>query len=88
MAEAAVAGFGARPRDVDDVFKFGVDFSAGGNSFDGVDARESLSLPVAFSGFFGFVTAIQMERKQLKSINILSVVRKMPSTYFPYYLCR
>ena len=48
-------GFGARLRDVDDVFKFGVDFSTGVTSFDGVDARESLSLPAAFeSGFFGF----------------------------------
>lgn len=54
-AGAVDGGFGARPRDVDDVFKLGAGFSTGITSFDGVDARESLSLPAAFdSGFFGF----------------------------------
>lgn len=61
VADVADAGFGARLRDVDDVFKLGVDFSAGVTSFDGVDARESLSLPAAFeSGFFGFVAGTKI----------------------------
>lgn len=56
MADAAVDVFGARPRDDDvEVFNAGVVFSTGVTSFDGVDARESLSLDaVSVSGFFDF----------------------------------
>lgn len=69
MVEATVAGFGARPRDVEDVFRFGVDLSAGAISFDGVDARESLSLPAAFvSGFFGFDAGTENHNFQLKKL--------------------
>lgn len=62
--DVADAGFGApRLRDVDDVFKEvdDDDFSDGVTSFDGVDARESLSLPDAsgFFGFFGTVHSVQ-----------------------------
>lgn len=55
-ADDAVDDFGARPRDDDvEVFNAGVVFSTGVTSFDGVDARESLSLDaVSVSGFFGF----------------------------------
>lgn len=60
----AVAGFVDRLRDVDDddvvdVFNgaIGVDFSSFVSSFDGVDARESLSLPVTEPSFFGFGAA-------------------------------
>lgn len=49
--------FGARPRDDDvEVFSAGAVFSTGVTSFDGVDARESLSLDaVSVSSFFGLV---------------------------------
>lgn len=65
VADVVDAGFGARLRDVDDVFKLVTDLSAGVTSFDGVDARESLSLPAAFeSGFFAFDAVTVTLKKQ------------------------
>lgn len=62
VAEAVVAGFATRPRDVDDAFAVCGVFSTGDTSFDGVDARESLSLPIPLdSGFFGLVAVTEIE---------------------------
>lgn len=70
-----VAGFVDRLRDVDDVDVVvdvfngvGVDFSSVDltSSLDGVDARESLSLPVTEPSFFGFgaVATLHKNKKE------------------------
>lgn len=98
MGTGVVAGLDDRPRDVDDTVALLLATDTG-RSFDGVDARESLSLLPVLSGFFGLLaTAVKFSEiyfrnkgthlcAQTKTTGIVKLGKTMINSIFENTLC-